>query len=73
MTYDLLQGFSVHSRTGRRRMRRGHAMAMLLATVALVLSIAAIVAVISFGGARVSGPAKASLLATERTSAHTIR
>jgi hypothetical protein len=73
MTYDLIQGFSVQSRTERRRMRRGHAMAMLLATVALVLSIAAIIAVISFGGARMSGPAKASLLATERTSVQTVR
>ena len=73
MTYDLIRGFSVQSRTERRRVRRGHAMAMLLATVALVLSIAAIVAVISFGGTRVSGPAKASLLATERTTSHTLR
>lgn len=73
MTYDLLQGFSVQSRRGSRRLRRGHAMAMLLATVALVLSIAAIVAVISFGGTRMSGPAKASLLATERGSVQTVR
>ena len=68
MTSDLIQteGFTMQSRSNRRRARQGLALATLLMTIALILSIAAVLAVISFNSSRAPAPAKsASMIAIE--------